>query len=80
MNEDSKKYGQEAYDIVCHAAHKIGGRLPGSENEHKFHDYMAGKLEEIGIKPVREEFTVAPCGSIGGIPYAGYAGIIMSAK
>lgn len=78
MNEESKKYGQEAYDIVCHAAHKIGGRLPGSENEHKFHDYMAGKLEEIGLKPVKEEFTVAPCGSIGGIPYAGYAGIIMS--
>ena len=78
MNEESKKYGQEAYDIVCHAAHKIGGRLPGSENEHKFHDYMAQKLEEIGIKPIKEEFTVAPRASIGGIPYCGYIGIALS--
>ena len=78
MDDISKKYGYEAYDIVKHAAHEIGGRLPGSANEHKFHDYMAGKLEEIGIKPIKEEFTVAPRGSIGGIPYAGYAGIIMS--
>ena len=43
MNETSKQYGQEAYDIVCHAAHEIGPRLPGSENERKFHKYMAQK-------------------------------------
>ena len=78
MNEASKKYGYAAYDIVKYAANEIGGRLPGSENEHKFHDYMAGKLEEIGIKPIKEEFTVAPRGAIGGIPYAGYVGLILS--
>lgn len=78
MKEEFKRYGQEAYDIVCHAAHKIGSRLPGTEGEDKFHQYMAGKLREIGIKPVEEHFTVAPRGSIGGLPYAGYAGILMS--
>ncbi|MBQ5970359.1 MAG: M28 family peptidase [Clostridia bacterium] len=79
MNETSKKYGYEAYDIVKYAAHEIGGRLPGSDNEHRFHDYMAQKLEDIGIKPIKEEFTVAPRASIGGIPYCGYVGIVMSA-
>ena len=78
MNEESKKYGQEAYDIVCHAANEIGPRLPGTENETKFHKYMAQKLRDIGIKPVEEKFTVAPRGSIGGLPYAGYAGVLMS--
>ena len=79
MREESKKYGYAAYDMIKHAAHEIGSRLPGSENEHKFHDYMADKLRDIGIKPVTEEFTVAPRGSIGGIPFAGYTGILLSA-
>lgn len=78
MNEDSKKYGQEAYDIVCHAANEIGPRLPGTESETKFHKYMGQKLRDIGIQPVEEKFTVAPRGSIGGLPYAGYAGVLMS--
>ena len=79
MRDESKKYGYAAYDMIKYAAHKIGSRLPGSKGEHEFHDYMAQKLEEIGIKPVKEEFSVAPRGSIGGVPYAGYAGILMSA-
>lgn len=79
MKEENKKYGAVAYDIVKDAAEKIGSRLPGSEGEHKFHDYMAEKLREIGIKPVKEEFAVSPRASIGGIPYAGYFGLIMSA-
>ena len=78
MRDESKKYGYAAYDMIKYAAHKIGSRLPGSKGEHEFHDYMAQKLEEIGIKPVSEEFTVAPRGSIGGVPYAGYAGILMT--
>lgn len=79
MKEENRKYAQEAYDIVTHAAKKIGSRLPGSDGERKFHDYMAGKLEEIGIKPVKEEFAVSPRSSIGGISYAGWAGVILSA-
>ncbi len=78
MKEETKKYGQLAYDIIDHASKKIGSRLPGSEGERKFHDYMCGKLEEIGIKPVKEEFAVSPKAGIGGLPYAGYFGIIMS--
>ncbi len=77
MKEESRKYAEEAYDIINHAACKIGSRLPGSENEKKFHDYMADKLREIGIKPVSEEFAVYPRASIGGIPYAGWAGVIL---
>ena len=67
-----------AYDIVTHAAKKIGSRLPGSDNEKKYADYMGDKLREIGIEPKQEEFAVSPRSSIGGIPYAGYAGLILS--
>lgn len=76
MREELRKYADEAYEIVTHAANEIGPRLPGSENEKKFHGYMAGKLEDLGIKPVQEKFLVAPRASIGGIPYAGWAGIV----
>lgn len=79
MSTETKKYGEVAYQIVDDAAHKIGSRLPGSEGEHKFHDYIADKLNEIGVKPVKEEFAVSPRAGIGGLPYAGYFGIIMSA-
>jgi hypothetical protein len=78
MNEENKKYYDAANEIVNDAAHKIGSRLPGSEGERKFHDYMADKLREIGIKPVKEEFAVSPRAGIGGLPYAGYFGVIMS--
>ncbi len=76
MREELRKYADEAYEIVTHAANEIGPRLPGSESEKKFHGYMAGKLEDLGIKPVQEKFLVAPRASIGGIPYAGWAGIV----
>lgn len=79
MKEENRQYGQLAYDIVEHAAKKIGSRLPGSEGEKKLHDYMCGKLEEIGIKPTIEEFAVSPRSGIGGLGYAGYFGIILSA-
>ncbi|MBQ5995094.1 MAG: M28 family peptidase [Clostridia bacterium] len=79
MSLETKKYSDVANEIVNDAAHKIGSRLPGSEGEHKFHDYMADKLREIGITPHKEEFAVSPRSSIGGIPYAGYFGLIMSA-
>lgn len=79
MKEENREYGQVAFDVVEHASKKIGSRLPGSEGERKFHDYMCGKLEEIGITPVKEEFAVSPRSSIGGLSYAGYFGMIMSA-
>lgn len=76
MREELRKYANEAYSIATHAANEIGPRLPGSENEAKFHGFMKGKLEDIGLKPVQEKFLVSPRASIGGIPYAGWAGII----
>ena len=78
MKEENRKYAEEAYEIVNDAAKKIGSRLPGSENERIFHDYMAEKLEKIGIKPIREEFAVSPRSGIGGLSYAGWAGFIVS--
>lgn len=39
---------------------------------------MGNKLREIGIEPVREEFAVSPRASIGGVPYAGWYGLVMS--
>ncbi len=77
MKESSTRYAQEAFEIVKHAAEKIGSRLPGSDNERKFADYMGQKLKDIGIEPKKEEFAVSPRASIGGIPYAGWAGIIL---
>ena len=76
MREELKKYGDDAYKMVEYAANEIGPRLPGSENEKKYHDYMSGKLKEIGLEPVTESFVFAPHASIGGLPYAGWAGII----
>jgi len=78
MNNETKKYADEAYEIVKHAANEIGPRLPGGENERKFAKYMGEKLEEIGIKAIREPFAVSPRASIGGLPYIGYAGVIFS--
>ncbi len=78
MRKELKKYADEAYGIVETAANDIGPRLPGSDGEKKFASYMAGKLEDIGIKPVTEKFLVAPRASIGGIPYAGWVGIFAS--
>ena len=37
MKEENRKYAREAMDIVEHAAHKIGSRLPGSDGEIKLH-------------------------------------------
>ena len=76
MREELRKYGEEAYEMVEYAANEIGPRLPGSDNETKYHDYMADKLREIGLNPVTEKFVFAPHASIGGLPYAGWAGII----
>lgn len=79
MKEENRRYAEEAFEIVEHAAKKIGSRLPGSDGEKEYAAYMGDKLRSIGIEPVREEFTVSPRASIGGIPYAGYLGLIMSA-
>ena len=76
---ETGKYVDEAFQIVSDAEKKIGSRLPGSANERKFHEYMADKLRSIGIKPVTEEFAVSPRASIGGLPYAGAVGIVLSA-
>lgn len=78
MKEESRKYAEVAHKIVQDAAYKIGSRLPGSEGERKFATYMGEKLREIGIEPVKEEFAVSPRASIGGIPYAGWVGLILS--
>ncbi|HBW05061.1 MAG TPA: hypothetical protein DEF02_00485 [Clostridiales bacterium] len=76
MRDELKKYGDEAYEMVRYAANEIGPRLPGSDNEKKYHEYMSDKLKEIGLNPVTESFVFAPHASIGGLPYAGWAGII----
>lgn len=79
MKEENRRYAEEAFEMVEHAAKKIGSRLPGSDGEKEYAAYMGDKLRSIGIEPVREEFAVSPRASIGGIPYAGYLGLIMSA-
>lgn len=77
MKEENRKYGELAYDLVKDAE-AFGSRLPGSEGERKYADFMGSKLEEIGIKAKKEEFAVSPRSGIGGLPYAGWVGIILS--
>lgn len=78
MNEANRKYAKEAMEIVNHSAHKIGSRLPGTDGEIALHEYMGDKLREIGIEPKTEEFAVSPRSGIGGLSYAGWAGILVS--
>ena len=47
MKEESRKYVQEAYDIVTYAAKKIGSRLPGSEGEKKYEIGRASCRERV---------------------------------
>ena len=77
MKEENRKYAELAYDLVKDAE-TFGSRLPGSEAERKYADFMGEKLEEIGIKSKKEEFAVSPRSGIGGLPYAGWVGIILS--
>lgn len=77
MKEESRKYVEEAWEIVKDAE-DMGSRLPGSEGERKYAEYMGKKLEDIGIKAKREEFGVSPRAGIGGLPYAGWVGVILS--
>ena len=79
MKEENRSYAELAYEVVRSASEDIGSRLPGSDNEKKFSAYMGEKLREIGIKPKREEFALSPRSSIGGIPYAGWFGLVLSA-
>ena len=67
MKDETKRYGDEAYEIVNYAAKTVGSRLPGSDGEKKYADYMGEKLREIGIEPKQEEFFVSPRSSIGGL-------------
>lgn len=78
MKEENRKYGQEAYDIVDYAAKVVGSRLPGSDGEKEYAEYMADKMEKIGVKAKIEEFFVSPRSGIGGLGYAGWFGIAMS--
>ena len=78
MKEENRKYAELAYDLVKDAEN-FGSRLPGSEGERRYADFMGEKLEEIGIKSKKEEFAVSPRSGIGGLPYAGWVGIILSA-
>ena len=66
MREESKSYAREAMDIVEHAAHKIGSRLPGSDGEIKFHQYMGDKLRAIGIEP--KTFHPVPVSAVCPMP------------
>lgn len=79
MKEETKKYADEAFEIVEHAANVVGSRLPGSKGEKKYADYMGEKLREIGIEPKKDEFYVSPRSGIGGLSYAGWTGVVLSA-
>lgn len=78
MREELKKYAQEAYEHVEFIANEIGPRTPGTEGEKKLHDHISGKLKDLGLNPKTEKFIFAPFSSIGGLPYAGWGGIIIT--
>lgn len=78
MREELKKYAQEAYEHVEFIANEIGPRIPGTEGEKRLHDHISGKLKDLGLNPKTEKFIFAPFSSIGGLPYAGWGGIIIT--
>ncbi len=79
MQDQLKKYSDEAYEMVQFAANDIGQRLPGCDGEKKFHEHLSQKFREIGLEPKTEKFIFAPRSSIGGLPYAGWGGIMLAA-
>lgn len=78
MREHLRQYADDAFDIIKYAANEIGQRVPGTDGEKKFHDYMSDKLSDLGLTPKTEKFIFAPRGSIGGLPYAGWGGVIIA--
>lgn len=76
MREELRKYAEDGYALVEHIANDIGPRVPGSDEEKQLHLHMSEKLKEIGLKPRTEKFIFAPFSSIGGMPYAGWGGIV----
>lgn len=78
MREELRQYADDAYEIVRHAANEIGQRVPGTDGEKKLHDFMSEKLAALGLSPKTEKFIFAPRSSIGGLPYAGWGGIIIA--
>lgn len=78
MREELKKYAQEAYEHVEYIANEIGPRTPGTDGEKKLHDHMSSKLKDLGLNPKTEKFIFAPFSSIGGLPYAGWGGIVIT--
>ena len=50
MKEENRKYGQLAYDLVKDAEN-FGSRLPGSEGERKYADFMGNLKQEFSKNP-----------------------------
>ena len=48
MKEENRRYAEEAFEIVEHAAKKIGSRLPGSDGEKEYAAYM-GDNSEVSV-------------------------------
>ena len=67
MREESKSYAREAMDIVEHAAHKIGSRLPGSDGEIKFHQYM-GATSALSLRRRSSPFHPVPVSAVCPMP------------
>lgn len=78
MREELRQYADDAFDIVKYAANEIGQRVPGTDGEKQLHDFMSDKLSGLGLSPKTEKFIFAPRSSIGGLPYAGWGGIILA--
>ena len=54
MKEENRRYAEEAFEIVEHAAKKIGSRLPGSDGEGIDARRLVGAIEaaiEAGQRP-----------------------------
>ena len=50
MKEENRRYAEEAFEIVEHAAKKIGSRLPGSDGEKEYAAYMGVSVLSLYVR------------------------------
>lgn len=77
MKDETKRYGDEAYEIVNYAAKTVGSRLPGSDGE-KIRWLHGWKTPRNRYRAEAGRVFVSPRSSIGGLSYAGWVGVILS--
>jgi len=71
-----REYANYSLRSIKRVCKDIGPRFPGSDGEHKAHDYFFKELEGCCDKVVKEEFSVHPRAFLGWVPLCCYMAVI----